>query len=289
MKSIKKIFLNRFVKLIVKLAITAAALYFVFTKIKFADVFDLLATSNILLLGIALILFAISKLIAAYRLNIFFRKIQVNISSAYNIKLYLLGMFYNLFLPGGIGGDAYKIYLLNKRFEVKTGKIFWAILLDRVVGILALFCLMVLFSYKISYPEMYKYFTWLLIPLGILSFYIFIRKLFNHFTKIIFKTLFYSFFVQLFQLICAAFILMAIGINQDFIPYLFVFLVSSIVAALPITIGGLGAREITFLYGSELMGLNIDISIALSLMFYIITAIVSFIGIYYSFYTKKIK
>jgi len=23
-------------------------------------------------------------------------------------------MFYNLFLPGGIGGDGYKIYLLNK-------------------------------------------------------------------------------------------------------------------------------------------------------------------------------
>ncbi len=289
MHFIRKIFSNRFVKLIFKLAITAIALYFVFTKIKFSEVFDLLVSSNIVLLLIALFLFALSKLIAAYRLNVFFRNIEINISSAYNIKLYLLGMFYNLFLPGGIGGDGYKIYLLNRRFDVKAAKIFWAILLDRLVGILALFCLLVIISYKIPYPVIYKYFVWILIPLGIVSFYIFTKRLFKHLSGIVFKTLFYSIFVQLSQLICAVFILMAIGINQDFIPYLFVFLVSSIVAALPITIGGLGAREITFLYGSDLMGLDVDISIALSLMFYIITALVSFIGIYHSFYLRKIK
>ena len=198
MHIIRKIFGNRIVKLILKLAVTALALYFVFTRISFSEVIDLLLSSNIVYLLIALLLFALSKLIAAYRLNIFFRNIEIGISNAYNIKLYLLGMFYNLFLPGGIGGDGYKIYILNKRFNVKAGKIFWAILLDRVVGILALFCLMVLFSYKVPYPDIYKYFAWILIPLGIVSFYIFIKRLFKHFSTIVLKTLFLFF-------LCAAF------------------------------------------------------------------------------------
>ncbi|MCF8302219.1 MAG: hypothetical protein K9I94_03010 [Bacteroidales bacterium] len=39
--------------------------------------------------------------------------------------------------------------------------------------------------------------------------------------------------------------------------YLFVFLLSSIVAAFPITISGIGSREITFYFGARLMGLDI--------------------------------
>lgn len=284
----KKIISNSYVRLAFKILITVVALYFVFQKISIKDVTQLFATSNILYLFIALLFFIISKLIASFRLNLFFRKIDICISNAYNIKLYLLGMFYNLFLPGGVGGDGYKIFILNKRFKVKVKNLFWAVLFDRVVGILALFCLLVIFSYAIPYPLNYKYFTWLLIPLAIISFYIFNKKLFSHFKPIVLKTLSFSLFVQISQLIAAAFILMAFGIYDNYIPYLFIFLFSSIIAALPISIGGLGAREITFLYGSELLNLNMDTAVALSLMFYIITAVVSFCGIYYSIKTNKI-
>jgi uncharacterized membrane protein YbhN (UPF0104 family) len=71
--------------------------------------------------------------------------------------------------------------------------------------------------------------------------------------------------------------------------YIFVFLVSSIVAAMPITIGGIGSREITFLLGAEIMHLNISNSIALSLLFYIITAVVSLGGGYYSIKSDRLK
>jgi uncharacterized membrane protein YbhN (UPF0104 family) len=78
--------------------------------------------------------------------------------------------------------------------------------------------------------------------------------------------------------------------NQDHIlPYLFLFLISSIVATLPITIGGIGSREITFLFGAEIMHLDIHQSIALSLLFYVITAVVSLFGIYFSLNEKALK
>ncbi len=47
-------------------------------------------------------------------------------------------MFYNLFLPGGIGGDGYKIYLLQKNYQTGTKKIFGAVLADRISGMVAL-------------------------------------------------------------------------------------------------------------------------------------------------------
>jgi uncharacterized membrane protein YbhN (UPF0104 family) len=198
-------------------------------------------------------------------------------------------MFYNLFLPGGIGGDGYKIYLLNKRFDVKAKQIFWAILLDRVMGLLALFCLASGLAMFIPIPEIYKNFVWLLIPLSIATFYIFVRLWFNYFLPVFFKTLGQSFLVQLSQVVAAIFILMSIQTYDQTTEYIFIFLVSSIVAALPITIGGIGSREVTFLLGAEIMGLDVSNSIALSLLFYIITAIVSSGGIYYSIKSEQLK
>ena len=88
--------------------------------------------------------------------------------------------------------------------------------------------------------------------------------------------------VQLLQILSALFILFALNVNENMMGYLFIFLLSSIVAVLPLTIGGIGSREFTFMLGAQWIGLNIDLSIALSLMFYIITAFTSLFGIIYS-------
>ena len=73
------------------------------------------------------------------------------------------------------------------------------------------------------------------------------------------------------------------------IAYLFIFLISSIVAAVTPSIGGAGTRELTFYFGSQFINLNADTSIALSVMFYLITVVVSFFGIYYSVNQKKLN
>jgi len=109
--------LKRLIKTLLKFAVTAAALYFVIRKIDIADILELYRQSNLFYILLALILFALSKLFSAYRLNIYFRAIGLRLAEKTNIRLYLLGMFYNLFLPGGIGGDGYKIYLLQKNYQ----------------------------------------------------------------------------------------------------------------------------------------------------------------------------
>ncbi len=198
-------------------------------------------------------------------------------------------MFYNMFLPGGIGGDGYKIYLLNKRFQVKTARIFWAILFDRVSGLVALFGLSVIFVYFTGKTIPFKNLIWILLPLSLVVFFIGMRFIFREFQKIYTSTMLMSFGVQISQVITALAILYAIGIPGSIFEYLFVFLISSIVAALPVSIGGVGSREVTFLFGAEYLHLDINASVALSLMFYFITLIVSLSGIYYNLYPEKLK
>lgn len=270
------------VQLILKLILTVVAIFFVLRNIDMQQVAETFRQSRIGLVFLAGLFFILSKWVSAIRCNRYFRSIDIKLSSLFNLKLYLLGMFYNLFLPGGIGGDGYKIYFLNKRFNAKTRSIFWAVLLDRVIGVLILFCLAVLFVNFIDLPGKWINLLWILIPLSVVSTWFIYRRFFPDFSGILWITSLQSFLVQLLQIFSAFFILLSFGVPEDYFAYLFVFLISSIVAVLPLTIGGIGSREFTFMLGAQWLGLDINLSIALSFLFYLITAFTSFWGIIYS-------
>ena len=106
---------SRLVKLLIKIAVTIFCFWYISTKINFSKSLQALLGANWVFLGAAVLLYALSKLLSAFRLNIYFRNIKLGLPEWENIKLYWLGMFYNLFLPGAIGGDAYKVILLNKK------------------------------------------------------------------------------------------------------------------------------------------------------------------------------
>ncbi|HOI87885.1 MAG TPA: lysylphosphatidylglycerol synthase transmembrane domain-containing protein [Lentimicrobium sp.] len=279
----------RLLKAFLKIVLSAAALWYVFTKIDVSEVASIFSRVNYGWLLMATLMFILSKIFSSYRLNVFFRNIGSGLTEKSNLRLYLLGMYYNLFLPGGIGGDGYKIYLLNKNFGVKAKKLFWAVLLDRVNGVLALFVLAMLMVPFIPVPAVYKKLAIAAIPLSVAAYYLIIRWFFRDFYQGTKKTNLYSLAVQLAQLVSAWFILYANHNQEQTISYLFLFLISSIVATLPITIGGIGSREITFLFGAQVMQLDIHQSIALSLLFYIVTVVVSLAGIYFSLHEKALN
>ena len=124
--------IHKSLKLLLKIAITAIALYIVFRNIDVREILLLFGKSNPWWLLLALLAFILSQLLSSFRLNQFLKSVDINISEKTNFKLYLLGMYYNLFLPVGIGGVGYKIYLLNKTYNVKIGRLFWALNMDRL-------------------------------------------------------------------------------------------------------------------------------------------------------------
>lgn len=277
--------LNKKATTALKLIISLALLYFIFTKINFTDVFEVIKTSNSAYLVAALVLFIISKLFAAFRLKAYFKELEIPISHKSNIELYILGMFYNLFLPGGIGGDAYKGYLIKKNFEVATKKVVTTLVIDRLAGLLLLITYACLIGFFLNNSVLQEY-KWLFISAILFAFvlaYTVNRKFFRYLLPVFWKSVAYSAIVQIAQLVCVFFIMKAMAIEINVNYYLLVFLISSIVAVVPFTIGGFGSRELTFLYGASIFGLNEDISVAISLTFFMITAIVSLLGVYYHF------
>lgn len=122
-----------------KITISLILVYFVFTKINLTDVLAVIKRADSVFLILAILFFVLSKVIAAFRLNLYFHQLNIPLAQKSNLQLYLLGMFYNLFLPGGIGGDAYKGYLIRKKFDVATKRIVAVLVLDRLSGMLLLF------------------------------------------------------------------------------------------------------------------------------------------------------
>lgn len=268
-----------------KIIISAALIYFIFTKIDFKDVWETLKKSDPLYLFLALLFFVLSKLIAAFRLNGYFHQIGAKLSHLSNLRLYLLGMFYNLFLPGGIGGDAYKGYVVQKAYQPGTKKVVSSLLLDRLSGMLLLFmyaCGLALLSEN-SFLQPFFWLFLAAIPLSLIAFWFVNKMFFPTVLPVFWQSFGYSALVQLAQLVCVLFILNALSIELDTLEYLFVFLASSIVSVIPLTIGGIGSREVTFLYGAEWLGLNENFSISISFTFFMITALTSFFGIWYHF------
>lgn len=277
-----------FLKAFIKILLSVAALYYVFTKIDIHQVVAIFRNVDYLLLMIALVFFVLSKIVSAWRLNYFFKAIKVKLKNKSNLRLYLLGMYYNLFLPGGIGGDGYKVWILNKKFNTRIKDLFWGVLLDRVNGVFVLYLLALLMVPFLTLSNEIELYAVLLVPISLLVYVIVNRKFFRSFYIVMIPTSLLSAVVQILQLLSAFFILFANDSLEHPAAYLFLFLISSIVAALPITIGGIGSREITFLFGAKLLHLDINLSIALSLIFYVITLIVSLGGIYYSLNSKAL-
>ena len=278
-RKIKKFGIN-----LLKLGVSVAAIWWVMSQISFKEVLKVYSTSNPYYLIGAFIFFGLFFILSAFRQNLSFRNTGANLSQQLNIKLFWLGMFYNLFLPGGIGGDGMKVYLVNKYRKNGVKKNIGTMLVNRIAGLVAIGMITVVLYYLSGLHIVYGRAAFIAIPL-IYGLYIFVLKyFFKSFLKIHAGLFWWSMALQMMQFVAALFILFSFHQTTDLFDYLFLFFVSAIATAVPITIGGFGAREIVFLLSAKVLMLNNELCIALSLMSFLISAILSLGGVYWVFF-----
>ena len=275
----KKYILN-----LLKLAFSIAAIWLVLSNISFSEVVTVFSTASSWYLVLALIFVLISSVLSAFRQNLSFRSTGAHLSPALNLKLYWVGMFYNLFLPGGIGGDGIKVYLVNKYRKNGVKKNIGTMLVNRIAGLVAIGMITICLYYFSGDTFRIGWLGWFCIPLLYLSYYFVLKYFLKSFLPIHAGLFGWSMLLQMMQLISALLILYAFHQFSDVTEYLFLFFFSAIATAIPITIGGVGAREMVFLLGANFLQLNKELSIALSVMFFLLSAFVSLAGIYWVFY-----
>ena len=272
--SVRKILLT-----LLKLGIGALAIYLILQKVQLERVGEYLKDIRWPWLFISFLAFFTSKVVAAFRINTFYRSQGLQLAEKKNLQLSLLSMFYNLFVPL-VGGEAYRIYWLKKRFPIPTKKLIWASLLDRVNGLVALLTLALLCFPLTSFDFPYKSLSLLLIPLMYLAYYLGSRWFFASFQSAWWRANGLSLVVQALQVACTFSILLALNVGAHQLDYIFVFLISCLAYVLPF----IGAREMAFVFGADFLGLNPDLSLTISLLFYLALALTSMSGLYFLFY-----
>jgi len=268
-------------KLILKIAITSALLYYVFSKVHFSEIKTKLVNANYWWMLAGVFFYFLSMVASSWRLLSFFKSINLKLDPKFNFRLYLLGIFYNFLLPGGIGGDGYKIYLLNKTYKLPAKKVFWAILFDRLSGLWAIGLIIV--CLKIFVPQIPIHIA---IPLGVFAigtviYYLVVMKFFKEFGRHFFTGHAKAVLVQSLQVMTIIMILLGQDFSGKFAPYLLAFLISAIAAVVPVTIGGAGARELVFQKSADYFHIDAGLGIYISISFYLISLLVALTGIYY--------
>jgi uncharacterized membrane protein YbhN (UPF0104 family) len=268
-------------KVLLKFAVTSVLLYFVFRKVPLEKVKLRLIHANYWWMFAALVSFFISMIISSWRLSSFFKSIKLKLDPRFNFRLYLLGLFYNFLLPGGIGGDGYKIYLLNKTYKLPAKKVFWAIMFDRLSGLWAIGLIIVALIFLIPQIDIHIGIPLSIFVGGSIVYYFVAYKFFREYTHYFFPAHLKAVAVQSLQLLAIVFIMIGQDFTGKYSPYLLSFLISALATIIPISIGGAGIRETVFLQLTKVFPMDESLATFLPGSFYIISLIVALLGIYY--------
>ncbi len=135
----RRSFFRRHLGLLLKLTVSALLIWFLF---RFRDVssstlLEVVESPRWGLLAAALGVFLVSALAGAAQWGWILRTSGLPTRGRELVRLYLVGMFFNNFLLGNVGGDAVKVVDLGRR-EGDTVKVFCGTALDRLVGLCAL-------------------------------------------------------------------------------------------------------------------------------------------------------
>ena len=274
---------------IFQIIITVFFIYYTLSKIDLNKILEVIKSADLLFILFASIVYFLSQIISSERLWFILKENNLIISSKENIKLYMIGIFYNFFIPGGVGGDAYKGVLMNKKFQWSLKKIYKLLILDRLIGFGVIICLIIVFSGFILDLEFISKFNFVLAPLYALLFFVgrvLVQKIFNN--EIVYtKAFFISHTIQILQFGSIILILFSLGVTNNYFTFLYIFLISSVLSIF--SFGGIGIREYVFFTLASNTAVGPDIATSVGFIFTFSALISSVPGLFFLIKIKSKK
>lgn len=267
---------------------------------------DLLSSVDLTIFSFAVLLNALSFVGSAYQWHKLLVYQDVKIAWLSTLKNYFVGLFFNHFLLGNAGGDVQKVVDVHRQSnQWKQGLM--ATLFDRIFGLYVINCfaLVVGWVYFASddrlkilvWPS-----SWLFLFMSIFFCILFSRRLsklslswigripklesvyeqleviverFGHYRQnyLVLKLIAFSVLIQLVRIFVHYAVGLSLGIDLEFIYYLYFIPIIGIVSALPISMGGFGPRE----YLAQTLFLLVGISAAGSILIQLLALMSAFI------------
>lgn len=266
-------------KWIGKFLVTSLLMYIVWTKTDTHRIWQTVRRTELWPMVAAAFLYVLSRFLGAFRFSKIVSTTGIRMTNVFNLRLYWIGMFYSLLLPGGIGGDAYKIYYLKKQFpDQKTLRLTSLILWDRIAGLLVLVMIAVIPASFLFLTDSWKW-SWVPVLLLVTAIAGWAIKKWQPSLKPVWGSMLtISGAIQLTQIVSFLAIMNAIGVHGKYPEYTLIFLASSIASMFPFTVGGIGLRALTFMYGCRLLLIAEEPAVAGSFLFDAIVIVSSLAG-----------
>jgi uncharacterized membrane protein YbhN (UPF0104 family) len=231
-------------------------------------------------------------------------------------SLYMIGSFFNAYMPGIIGGDAVKAYYLSKvlkgqKSEVRSQKsekieeasltvAIASVFMDRYIGFSALLTISI-----IAFPFGFKYLEgtavkWLM-PVVLVAFILggviifkfrlgegvkFLFRIYEYFQiysrkrYVLFKAFLYSVVIQIFGIISIYILSKGISLNISFLSLLVFVPIIILISFIPVSISGIGLREGAFVIFLGTIGVPSDLAMTLSILWFLSVVVASLWGLF---------
>jgi glycosyltransferase 2 family protein len=303
MKKVKPVII-----LLLKVVVSGGLLAYFLSRVHPERFLQTFASAKFSYIALALLVYLVTQGVSALRWTALARPLGIKTPLIDMMRYYLIGMFFNLFAPGTVGGDVSRVYYLvrdedarTKGSPVATVHATMSVLMDRAIGMVVLVWLgaagLLLFP-EYAVPHTVRVAT-LLLALGLLvagSLTPLLRRflpLDGHRLVVKLRQAFRSYRTHWRALLAAALLSLlihlvqawmhvvmgrALGLNVPFSFSVIVYPLVGTFSAIPISLNGLGLREGGYIFLLAVIGIGTEKGIAFGLLLFLIIALDSLIG-----------
>ncbi len=320
-KSIEKL------KLILKIIISFSLIFYIIYTIGPYRILDHIIKIDRFYFSISIFLTVINVLLSSKKWQVLLRAKGEKQNFLNVCKLYYIGTFFNMFLPTNVGGDIIKAHKMSK-ISKKSIEAYSSVFMERFLGLIAIISLatisttlyfgelpkrVIVLIYSVFLPLIFistSLILWKKITVHLENF---LKSLFGRFnpfslkersTKILrsineyaekkealIKALSISLIFHIVLILSYYIIGLSININISLYHFFIIIPITHILLFLPISIRGIGVREVLYAYFFTQVGATGAQAVSLSLLVQLLGVISSIIGgfIYLHSKIKKMK
>jgi len=316
---------KKLILLLVRIIISVSLIVFL-VKTQFKDIrsaLEIIKSVNKPLLILSLSTHIFGIWITAVRWNTLLGTQKVNLGTTTLTLTVLIGFFFNNFLPTSIGGDVFRTYDAAKKANIPIETSASIIIVERFSGVISAstYAIIALFlgftaigNRSFIIPVIIFFIICIIIAFLILNPSIlrlnklinkikFLKKVkeklaniyftflsFKKFKWVLVRVLIYSFLLQFAVILNYFLAAKSLGINLNLTAFIFIVPVVTIIAMVPISIGGIGIRENTLVFIITAMGVGSEQAAICALLIFLMLIFIGIIGgITYSVRPNYIK
>ncbi len=287
--------MKRYLGFLLKVAVSLGLLYYLLRHTDLATLWQTIRQISPSWFAAAFLCYLVFQMISTFRWQLICKSLDFKRDYIYFLKLYFINQYFNAFLPGLLGGDIIRVGYLLKDGASKTAATL-SVFYDRAFGFLgALLLVGISLPFEGGFlPPTTKKTLYLISGLGLLfcMVLLFLRKFWGQklqnyhllLVSAVFRLrvflvlLLLGLLVQTFYSIHLFFLSCGLNLPVPLSKYLIIVPIMGILAAMPVSLGGLGIREGTLVYFLRLLGFGAEYGLALGILVYAVALLGGAIG-----------